>query len=164
MAEQWLWTLWPSVTGVFISHYRQRCTLKAADMQVTLHYPPLITRLARSERPGELPRVKVTHWAAPSPPPSLSLTLQGIRRGHAPAAGDGPTKQAIRMHSGATRTARNASVIAKAALRSTDCLTWRRPRCIQIQITGHRRPAGLFADPNNNLRTATLAICWSQVS
>lgn len=149
--------------GVFISHYRQRCTLKAADMQVTLHYPTLIAPLARSERPGELTVSKSLIQPLSLLLP-LSLKLQGIRRGRAPAAGDGPTKQAIRMHSGATRTACNASVIAKAALRSTDCLTWQRPRCIQIQITGHLRPGGLLADPNNNLHTAKLTICLSHVS
>lgn len=46
----------------------------------------------------------------------LSLTLLGIRGGLTPAALDGLTKQAIRMHSGTARTACNASIITKADL------------------------------------------------
>jgi len=72
--------------------------------------------------------IKVTHSCLPLSLPlslsrsyPLSLTLLGIRRGRTPAAVDGLAKQAIRMHSGTTGTACNASIITKAALRSTDC-------------------------------------------
>lgn len=88
-------------------------------MWLTLHYPTLITPLHTRGGPAEADGSKsLVHVAASIfrffyP---LSLALWGIGRGRAPAAVDGPAKEAIRMRSGTTRTACNVSAITKAAL------------------------------------------------
>lgn len=87
-------------------------------MWLTLHYPTLITALHTRGGPAEAGGSK--SLATPPPQSSapfypLSLALWGIGRGWAPAAVDGPAKQAIRMRSGTTRTACNVSAITKAA-------------------------------------------------